>query len=93
MHDHTPDLAKIAEALSDLDWLPIDPQRSWLDGTVLLMAVPEYRHVHGVVTDAWFYEFAVATISCDSDFFSLECNGEMCSWDLEDCDWYVVISE
>ena len=92
MTEHKPDLAKIAPPLKALAWFPLDPTLAWFDGTVLLVAVPIIApkgpsHFH--------YEYHVVRIATDEDYFELFLSsGDSADFSLlDDCDWYVVISE
>ena len=90
MSEHKPDLAKIAPPLQSLDWQPIDPARKWWDGTVLLLAVPI---LYPSPAD-FRYEYVVVGVLCDDRHgFEVYCEGELWGRDLDDADWYVVISE
>ena len=87
MTEYKPDLAKIAKPLQSLWWMPIDPAAKWWDETVLLVAVRIGN------PDDWRYDYAVVDIVCDEYGVEVYCEDEVWDRNLDDADWYVVISD
>lgn len=85
---HKPDITKIPRSFFALDWKPMDLDREWEDGQILLVAVPVR---HDPQREPWQYEFDVVHINCDIDYFRLEVDGETWGWEIGDVDYYVEI--
>lgn len=87
---HRPERSKIPPSLQSLAWVERSDDDVYLDGSVLLAAVPVYKD--SSQPDAgWYYAFDVVHIACDVDYFAVECNDEPWGWNMSDVDWYVVI--
>ena len=61
------------------------------DGMSLLVAVPVCIDP-GRPEGGWYYEMSVVDVSCDEHYFNVCCQGEPWGWDLDDADWFVVLS-
>jgi hypothetical protein len=94
--EHKPDRSKIAKPLAVLTWQPMDASQEWFDGTDLLVAVPVCgnQHSRALNVQKWSYEYYVVRVHCDEGYFNVAMtdNGDW-GWELEDCDWYVLIRE
>ena len=86
---HELDLTRIPKPLQSLDWQPMI-EKTWYSTDELLVAVP-IKDQRPNPEYPWTYEFAVVTIDCDEDFFSVKCDDEIWCWGLSDCDYYVLI--
>lgn len=88
---HTADATKIPAALQCVAWQEMKRGLEWYDGTTLLVCVP-VCHDSGAPASGWYYEMAVVDISCDEDGLDVYCQGDVWGWDLDDADWFVVLS-
>lgn len=90
---HTPDASKIPDVLHGVPWRKVEKPSDIdiSDGMSLLAAVPVCKD-SGKPEAGWFYELSVIDVSCDEDCQSVCCQGDPWGWDLDDIDWYVVLS-
>lgn len=87
---HVPDKRRLPPSLQGLEWMVIDPQQEWIDGTAILVAVPVCDR-WAKSNDDWSYEISVVNIHCDEHYFSLTCQGEPWGWELSEVDFYVEL--
>ena len=89
---HVADRTKIAPALQGVEWREMKRGIDWYDGSTLLVCVP-VCHDAGNPESGWCYEMSVVDISCDQDGLDVYCHGDAWGWDLDDVDWFVVLSQ
>lgn len=88
LREHMPDENRIPKPLQCLEWLAMDIDTEFIDGSELLVAVPV---MFDQKTCRWRYEIAVVQISCGEGYFDVSLNGDSWGWDISDVDFYVVI--
>ena len=76
-----------------LKWEKPTPDREFLDGEKLLVAI----FVHNIVTEKSAYEYYIVRVMCDSEspvyFVHDETNDPFDEWDWEDVDWFISTSD
>ena len=87
VYDMMPVLPK---SLRSLDWKPMDSDREWFDGQILLVAMPVMSR--GDKVDTYHYRFHVIEIHNDSEYFSVTEAEEPWEFGLDDCDLFVSIN-
>src|SRR6056297_1948595 len=93
---HQPDKTKLPQALQCVVWHPITSTMDLddmdiSDGMAVLVAVPVCDDP-GQPDAGWHYELSVVDVGCDEHYLSLCVQGDPWGWDLDDADWYVVLS-
>lgn len=68
-------------------WIRATPDQEFSDGDQLLVAVPVNCR-HGGKP---YWEFTVVRVSCDSENFSMDTNGDYWGWEWSDVEWWLPL--
>lgn len=83
---HTPDSSRLPKLG---EWRPMDINSPWKNGDQILVAVPTCSAAR---RGEWRYEYYALTVKCDEHFFALECDNRPWNWELEDADFFTMLS-